>query len=200
MSLDFDFNYAPSSPAIVEAKERKLGRVTVTGDAEWYSPAYLVDRARKAMGGIDLDPASCEDANRVVKATSFYTEADNGLHKPWFGRIWLNPPYSATEILAFSQRLAHEYTEGKVSQACVLVSNSTETKWFAALSSVATAAVFLHSRVQFTSGRGRANRKPLQGYVVMYVGTRTDRFLDAFKGLGIEMLIVEPAQEQGLLG
>ena len=46
------------------------------------------------LGGIDLDPASNAEANRVVRAEVFFSSADDGLGKSWEGRVWLNPPYS----------------------------------------------------------------------------------------------------------
>lgn len=60
--------------------------------SEHYSPPSIVEPARATLGGIDLDPASCELANTVVRAGRIYTEADNGLELPWSGRIWINPP------------------------------------------------------------------------------------------------------------
>lgn len=35
-----------------------------------------------------------------------YTEQDDGLFLPWFGRVWLNPPYSQPEITRFLSRMA----------------------------------------------------------------------------------------------
>ena len=60
---------------------------------EFYSPAYVIDAARACMGGIDLDPASCAAANETVRATRFYSLKDDGMKRPWFGKVWLNPPY-----------------------------------------------------------------------------------------------------------
>jgi hypothetical protein len=36
---------------------------------ERYSPLWIVEGARKVMGAIDLDPASCSVANAIVNTT-----------------------------------------------------------------------------------------------------------------------------------
>jgi hypothetical protein len=59
---------------------------------DWYSPSPLVEAARLVMGGIDLDPASSEEANATVQAEMFYDIEDNGLLLPWYGRVFHNPP------------------------------------------------------------------------------------------------------------
>src|SRR6266849_1217818 len=41
---------------------------------EWYTPKKFIDAARKVLGEIELDPASSQQANRIVKATTFYDE------------------------------------------------------------------------------------------------------------------------------
>jgi hypothetical protein len=59
---------------------------------EHYTPIHVVDRARSLLGGIDLDPASCAEANMRISATRIYTEKEDGLRQPWSGRVFLNPP------------------------------------------------------------------------------------------------------------
>lgn len=62
---------------------------------EWYTPPEWIALAREVMGGIDIDPASCEAAQKNVQAKVFYTQEDDGFDRDWHGRLWLNPPYGA---------------------------------------------------------------------------------------------------------
>ena len=61
---------------------------------ERYSPQFVIDGAHAVMRAIDLDPASSVAANERVGAATFYTREQNGLVLPWFGRLFLNAPYS----------------------------------------------------------------------------------------------------------
>ena len=45
---------------------------------EWFTPACYIKAVREVLSSIDLDPASCEAANRIVQARCYFTAADNG--------------------------------------------------------------------------------------------------------------------------
>jgi hypothetical protein len=60
--------------------------------SEHYTPPAIVDAARAALGGFDLDPASCPEANAWIRADRIFTREDDGFRRPWLGRIFLNPP------------------------------------------------------------------------------------------------------------
>jgi hypothetical protein len=76
-----------------------------TGENEWYTPAKYIEMARKVLGEIDLDPASSLAANDTVKAKEWF---DDGLTKPWRGRVWMNPPYAQPLIGQFITKLVEE--------------------------------------------------------------------------------------------
>lgn len=62
---------------------------------EHFTPREVVAAARKTLGGIDLDPASCAKANKRIKAKQFFSVEDDGLTQPWRGRVFVNPPGGA---------------------------------------------------------------------------------------------------------
>lgn len=156
-----------------------------SGDSEWYTPADYIASAVAVMGGIDLDPASNETANEVVGAETFYTADDDGLSKPWAGRVWMNPPYARPLIDEFCGRLAETYAVGDVAAACVLVNNATETGWFHALAEVAAAVCFPRQRVKFWHPEKVAT--PLQGQAVIYLGPDPVAFAAEFVRHGVCM-------------
>lgn len=165
---------------VPEPVERKPHVSYNSGNNEWYTPAEYIEAARAVMGSIDLDPASSEIANRIVKASAYYTAETNGLDKEWSGNVWLNPPYASDLIGKFIDKLT---TERGYNQAVVLVNNATETEWFFKLVSVASAVVFPKGRVKFYMPDGRTGA-PLQGQAILYIGEQPDKFLKAFSKFG----------------
>ena len=153
-----------------------------SGENEWYTPAEIIESARRVMGGIDLDPASTPKANEVVKATTFYTKEDNGLDQGWHGRVWMNPPYARPLIDDFCEKLAEEYANENIEQAIVLVNNATDTSWFGQMAEVAGAACFTRKRVRFWHPERES--APLQGQAILYFGPSVEAFLTEFKAHG----------------
>jgi hypothetical protein len=61
----------------------------------WGTPSDIVERGRRAMGRITLDPCSEEKFNQTVKADRYYSfteRGEDGLLLPWSGCVFLNPP------------------------------------------------------------------------------------------------------------
>jgi ParB family chromosome partitioning protein len=149
---------------------------------EWFTSAPVIDLARQVLGGIDLDPASCEFAQRTVQAARWFGKVDNGLVQPWQGRVWLNPPYSHPLVERFTTKLISEYDEGSVETAICLVNNATDTAWFQRLLT-RFPACFTKGRIRFR----RIDRTPVSprlGQVLFYLGREVDRFALVFSGIG----------------
>jgi ParB family chromosome partitioning protein len=154
-----------------------------SGEQEWYTPAAYIEAARTVLGSIDLDPASTDKANQIVKAEQIYTVDDSGLDQDWHGRVWMNPPYAQPLIAQFCEKLAASVRAATVPAAVVLINNATETQWFRDLADVATAMCFPTGRVRFWSP-GKEAATPLQGQAVVYVGDSVDLFCDTFAPFG----------------
>lgn len=152
-------------------------------EEEWYTPKVFIDKARLVMGSIDLDPASCEEANKVVGANKYYTREDNGLNQQWYGNIWLNPPYSYPGIVDFTNKIIGD--RDNYNQLCLLVNNGTETRWLQQLLAVCDNVCFPKGRIRFWSSRGETMTAPLQGQALLYFGENSNKFNELFSDVGV---------------
>lgn len=113
---------------------------------EWLTPPEIL----KALGPFDLDP--CAPVIRPwAMARDHYTVQDNGLMKPWYGRVWCNPPYGGPEIIGPWMRRMAVHGLGTA-----LIFARTETEvFFDTVFRKATGVLFLRGRLHFHYVDGR---------------------------------------------
>lgn len=162
-----------------------------SGNAEWFTPPHIIEAAREVMGSIDLDPASCEAANRIVKAKLYFTEqalesawrAVSELRIVWPGNVWLNHPFSKRANGLWIDKLTSEFHKGHFAQACCICYAATSEVWFRPL--LAYPQCFLHGRTNYLDP---ITLKPVKGVtkgsVVTYLGPNVSRFAEVFSKLG----------------
>lgn len=115
--------------------------------ADWLTPPHVL----AALGAFDLDP--CATTERPwPTAAQHYTVHDDGLSKPWHGRVWMNPPYGA-KTARWMERLA-DHGDG-----IALIFARTETAtFFPWVWAHAHALLFLEGRLHFCRADGSRAR------------------------------------------
>jgi hypothetical protein len=123
-----------------------------TGTDECLTPPHIL-HALDTANSFDLDP--CASVVRPwPMARHHFTVEDNGLVKPWFGRVWMNPPYS--ELHKWTRRLA-EHGDGIALAYC-----RTETgAFFPWVWDYAHGLFFIKGRLTFyqTNGKPMVQKK-----------------------------------------
>lgn len=138
------------------------------------------------MGGrIDLDPASCEAADQIVRANAYYTAEDEGLTQPWFGRMWINPPYGylAPKFVArFAELYARREIEPMPIEQAVLLLNAQHmnARWFLAITVYQPIVCLPVGRLRFSG----STHDPTHASVLLGVGVDAAKFKSAFSPFG----------------
>jgi len=174
---------------------------------EWFTPKKYIDAAREVMGSIDLDPASCIQANQVVKAGCWYGLQENGLEQSWFGNVWLNPPYgrinpektgqTISYQLLFGQKALREYQAGRIEQAVLLLlGNACFMKWFQPFWQYPLC--FHSGRVGFGTPDGSIDHFGF-GTTFVYLGPHEQKFIDVFSKFGRIVKAIDTPQSNHVI-
>lgn len=104
----------------------------------WITPKYILD----ALGEFHLDPCVADDMPWKT-ALNCFTKKANGLKLEWYGRVWLNPPYSNQAVLWLRKLAIH-------GNGIALTFARTETRYFfETIWEKAHAVLFLRGRIYF---------------------------------------------------
>lgn len=159
----------------------------LSGEIEWYTPWRYLAAVREVMGGIDLDPASSKAAQLHVRATDYYSIERSGLAHPWWGRVWLNPPYAMPLIKQFVVRMTEAAQTGEISEGILLTNSATDTEWSHLIWDAAQAVCFTRGRIRFLEAKGEElieRPAPMMGQMFSYFGIHSERFAQIFSKFG----------------
>jgi phage N-6-adenine-methyltransferase len=136
----------------------------------WQTPAELTDM----LGNIDLDP--CAGPNTTIGDTN-YTKDDDGLSQKWFGRVFVNPPF--TQKSDWLQKTIDEKPNTKV--IFVVTPDSTDTKswWHTYIAEHADYIWFSEGRISYIDpDTGEQMGSPTFGTAISIFGSPSDQTLE----------------------
>lgn len=161
-----------------------------SGNFEYYTPEAIIERARRTMGGINLDPFSSKVANKTVRADKIFTKEDDGFSQQWFGTCWVNHPFSRENNPKIFKKVVSEYSKANILQACVITYASTSEGWFRL--SLKYPQCYLYGRTNYILPDGTIKRGVTKGSVVTYFGDDVESFYQNFKDIGEVKVPYEP--------
>jgi phage N-6-adenine-methyltransferase len=135
----------------------------------WRTPSLLLSRLYEVFGRFDLDPCSpVADRRRApVKARVRYTQDDDGLVLPWFGAVFVNPPYGR-ELPYWVAKAEREVEQGRAQVVLLLMPARTDTSyWHRHVAGVAS-TFFLRGRLRFDE---QGTPAPFPSALVVWGGT-----------------------------
>lgn len=147
---------------------------------ERYTPKEVIEPIRAALGGvINLDPASCWEANKVVKAERYFSPERNedGLTMPWYGSMFCNPPYGKhangiSNQLLWTLTICQKYARGEFDQLILLVNAAMGDSFFRHIWANADLVCFPSKRIRFNDQNGNPLPQPPNANVLAYFGKR----------------------------
>lgn len=155
---------------------------------EWYTPLPYIRLVRRMWGEIDLDPASCEQAQAYVRANRYFSQEENGLSLDWKAKsVFCNPPYgkvesNGTSVKHWVNKAVEEHEKGNAEEVILLLNAFTSSSWFSPLWKYTLC--FVEKRIRFVCPTNEAAVQPVHSSVFIYMGSNAERFSALFSTHG----------------
>lgn len=154
---------------------------------DYFTPPEIVEAARLAMDGIDLDAASHWAANKIHRIPDYFDVNRSAFDHPWHGRVWLNPPYGNNA--PWFERIIDHVDDGSVTQLCMLspvwVFNTIQAR--EVMSRVSGMILLSPTPTFWGNSEGRTGTN--NPHAIIYIGDRVDEFFAAYADHGIPFAI-----------
>jgi hypothetical protein len=168
-------------------KTTDLQALTSSESTEWYTPPRYIELVKRVFqDDIALDPFSSLEANRIVKARTYWTKYDDAFKQVWEAKnVFMNPPYGKvgndSQAGLACAVLVGAYWQEMVNEAIILVNSCTGSKWFQPLFD--WTICFVDHRIRYISPDGKKNQ-PTKDNVFVYLGPNWKRFAEVFGTIG----------------
>ena len=138
---------------------------------EWSTPPDFFERLSKLYGPFELDPCATEEN---TTCENFYDKEFDGLTRPWFGRVFCNPPYgrgigewvdkAIVETEPSAENVARA-PDKRALRVVMLVPARVDTAWFQRAFARANNLWFVRGRLKFG---GCENSAPFPSAVFVF--------------------------------
>jgi len=136
-----------------------------TSTNQYGTPPSLIRELEGALGSrFDLDPCSGAEVSPI--AESKYTEDDDGLSQPWFGNVFVNPPFS--EVGDWVEKAHAEQRDCDAKRVVMLLPVRLATGYFHDHITEADAICFLRGRLDYHNGGGKLKGAPFASYLIVF--------------------------------
>ncbi len=146
--------------------------------SQHFTPPLWIDLIREVLGEITTDPASCAEANKLVRALTFYDEESDGLSVEWKGKVFCNPPgdKSGKLVQKFFSKMEEQILKGNVTEFIWLAFNISQLRTLQNTGSLLNhCSIFIPSkRIRFTGD------SPTKDNAFLYWGEQADKFCKVF--------------------
>lgn len=146
---------------------------------DWKTPPGVFE----ALGlSYDLDPCSSPGGVPWVPARMIYAPPQDGLSLPWFGRVWMNPPYGSETQKWMKRIKAH-------GDGIALVFNRSDTAWYHDSMETATAFCNVKKRLSFIGNPEKGHNAAAASILIAYGDVCADAVMRCGLGLCVDMRI-----------